>query len=843
MCGFHGTTPSQGIIDLIQHHNLGSVILFSRNIESPEQTKELTRSLQEVARLAGHRRPLFIAVDQENGVVRRLGQHATYLPGNMALGALNSSSAARDVAQATAEEMLALGINWNLAPVLDVNNNPLNPVIGVRSYGEDPDLVARLGIAQIEGYQINGVATSVKHFPGHGDTATDSHLGVPVIEKTLDDLEKVELIPFRKAFAGDKNSYPTSVMVAHVSLPHLIHTKGHVASLSSEIVNDLLRKELGYNGVVITDCLEMDAVKDTVGTAQGALVALQAGNDIAMVSHTYDSQRDAVNRLKTAITNEQVDKEALQASLKRVAELKDRFLSWDSVFKDDDLSQIGSDKHLKLSKQLYDRVPTLVRDRKQLLPLRPKESDKILFLAAHVPLTLAIDCDPRPFNPFHDSLVRRHKNVEYIIFDEATSNLTEKIQSADYVIVGTANGNLHPYQVNMVKLAHEHAKKLITVAVINPYDLMTFTEIDTHIVTYEYSPPAHEAAVRLIMGENTSSSRLPVTIPGVGCGKNEERQCGYHVSDYHDSDLKDVFKIWQDNFQDTWPLSFDKFELVLRTSQEPRHFVVRASKVKGEVIGFVSTQMVDSVGQVALLMVAPQYQKQGVGSLLHDHAVAYLRNAGAKSLKLGSTYPRFFCGVPDDDAQGKAAQDVFEHRGWKFQGGPVWDLKGDLTNYETPQFVVERMKNENVWFGPIKAREIDDLFAFQEQYFPYWLSTYKRHVEVGDLQDLIVAREGGENGPIIGSLVLYTTNQSNENRADLIWTDESLFGQQSGGMACVGVATEQRGRGIGLGIVAHGNQVLKSRGVKTSYVDWVELVTFYGRLSYQKWRSYRLGFM
>src|SRR5437868_6476316 len=193
MVGFAGDTPSQEIIDLIQQYHIGNIILFSRNVRDAQQVRELTQHLQRSAKEAGQPYPLLIAIDQENGIVQRLGETVTVFPGNMALGAIGSEQIAYEVALATGRELKALGINMNLAPVVDVNNNPANPVIGVRSFGEDPQMVARLSVAMVKGYRAAGVITSLKHFPGHGDTAVDSHLALPIIPYALERLETVEL--------------------------------------------------------------------------------------------------------------------------------------------------------------------------------------------------------------------------------------------------------------------------------------------------------------------------------------------------------------------------------------------------------------------------------------------------------------------------------------------------------------------------------------------------------------------------------------------------------------------------------------------------------------------------
>lgn len=839
MCGFDGLEPTPGIIDLIENHNLGSIILFSRNIATPEQVQKLTHSLQQIARNAGHKRPLFIAVDQENGVVRRLGHSGTYLPGNMGLGALGSSTAARNVAMATSKELLTLGMNWNLAPVLDVNNNPLNPVIGVRSYGQDPELVARMGLAQVEGYQRGNVATSIKHFPGHGDTATDSHLGVPVINKTLEELDKTELVPFKKAIEAGGIACPTSVMVAHMLLPYF--NKELVSSLSPEIVRDLLRRRLGYKGVIITDCLEMDAVKETIGTPKGALMALQAGNDMAMISHTLAFQKDAFKVLYSALEQGQLNEEEIRRSLQRVAKLKDQFLSWDDVLEQKDLKTMGSDEHATLSKELYDRVPTVVTDRKKILPIRPDPKDQILFLGAHVPQTLAVDSEKEPFNSFHASLLKRHANLKYIIYNEDTPDLSQEIQEADWVVIGTANANLYPFQVRMVELAHKLAKCLVVAAVMNPYDQMCFPQVDTYLVTYEYTPPAHEAAVRLIFGEIETSSHLPIIIPNIDDAIKPTR---FIVDDYrNDDDLEQIAALWNDVFGNDWPLRKDKINLVLQRAKSAKHLVAR--DVRGKIVGFVATQIIiadgKKHGQLMLLMVSPLNRGKGAGTLLHDAALEYFREQGADRIKLGSTYPRFFPGVPEDGADGTRAQQFFSRRGWRMDDGLVHDLVGEVQSYKIPEKIENRMIKEKIWFGRVKPSETWELYAFQQRNFPSWLSTYQHHVELGDYQDLIVARQDNENGRIIASLILNTTHVSHEYRSDLIWTDDKLFGEKSGGMACVGVAEEERGRGIGIGIVAHANWLLRQRGVAKSYVDWVELLDFYSRVGYKTWRSYRLG--
>ena len=212
-----------------------------------------------IAKKAGHRYPLLIAIDQENGIVQRLGQAATIFPGNMALGAIDLEEITFQVALATGQELKALGINMNLAPVVDVNNNPANPVIGVRSFGEDPQQVARLGAAMVKGYHAAGILSCLKHFPGHGDTAIDSHLALPTIPYGLERLEALELVPFRSGIKAGADS----VMIAHVAYPAMARRDMLPATLSPAIVKGLLREKLGFNGAILSDCMEMKAISDT----------------------------------------------------------------------------------------------------------------------------------------------------------------------------------------------------------------------------------------------------------------------------------------------------------------------------------------------------------------------------------------------------------------------------------------------------------------------------------------------------------------------------------------------------------------------------------------------------
>lgn len=257
---------------------MGAVILFSRNIEGGPQLVELTNSLQEISRSAGQKQGLFISIDQENGIITRIKPPvAAQLPGSMALGATKSHTNAYKIATATAETLKAFGINMNYAPIADVNSEPKNPVIGVRSPSDDPETVARFVSAQLKGLRDGGVVPCVKHFPGHGDTAVDSHFGLPIISKTKEEMESCELVPFKRAVVEGVDA----VMTAHIVMAGLEEPQTDngepqnlPASLNPRIIN-ILRCEMGYRGLVVSDCLEMEGVRGPYGTEKAAVMALK----------------------------------------------------------------------------------------------------------------------------------------------------------------------------------------------------------------------------------------------------------------------------------------------------------------------------------------------------------------------------------------------------------------------------------------------------------------------------------------------------------------------------------------------------------------------------------------
>jgi beta-N-acetylhexosaminidase len=320
MVGFEGHEASADVKALIRDYGGASVILFARNVATPEQVAELVRELQGVARDAGHALPLIVAVDQEGGRVARLREPWTVWPSLRAVGRLDSEEHARRMGAAMAAELKACGIRWDFAPVVDVDTNPKNPVIADRSFGSDPGLVGRLGAAMVRGLQEGGVAACAKHFPGHGDTDKDSHLDLPVVTHPRPRLEEVELPPFQAAIRAGV----ASIMTAHVLLPELDETLP--ATLSPRILGALLREGLQYNGVVVSDDLEMKAVAQRWGTGEAAVLAAQAGCDLIPVCHSVDAQVEAIEALVRARETDAIGATAMDDAIARLRRLKEKYL-------------------------------------------------------------------------------------------------------------------------------------------------------------------------------------------------------------------------------------------------------------------------------------------------------------------------------------------------------------------------------------------------------------------------------------------------------------------------------------------------------------------------------------
>lgn len=351
--GFTDNEPCDGFLNvneqarrIVTELHAGTVILFARNVQrsgeptDPAGVKAMLDELQSLARV-----PLFVAVDQEGGRVARFGAPFTAFPSAQVIGGIGDTELAMKAARILGAELLAVGVNFNFAPIADINSNSLNPVIGDRSFGSDAGLVGDMVIAQTNGYREAGVLACAKHFPGHGDTDLDSHFALPTIRHDREIIEKRELVPFAAAV---RDAIP-ALMTAHILFPAL-DASGVPATLSRPILTDLLRGELGFDGLIVTDCLQMKAVADGWGTPRAAVMAAQAGADILLVCHDGETQAATFDALLTAVQSGELSEARIDESVARIFAAKSGLRAGDAPA----LSVVGSPEHTAFARSVYE---------------------------------------------------------------------------------------------------------------------------------------------------------------------------------------------------------------------------------------------------------------------------------------------------------------------------------------------------------------------------------------------------------------------------------------------------------------------------------------------------------
>ncbi|HXF68842.1 MAG TPA: glycoside hydrolase family 3 N-terminal domain-containing protein [Thermoflexus sp.] len=515
MISFVGTKPSRAVLKAVQGRLVAGVTLFREtNIRDPGQVRELTEALQRAARTANEP-PLLIAVDQEGGQLMAVDEGATPFPGNMALGATGSIELAYRAGEAIGRELAAMGINVNYAPVCDVNTNPQNPVIGIRSFGEDPQQVADMAAAFIRGIQSTGVIATAKHFPGHGDTREDSHFTLPVLEHDLERLERVEFLPFRAAIAAGVQM----IMTAHLAIPALTGRRDIPATLSPEALRGVLRDRLGFHGVVITDALTMKAIRATTTTVtlgMDAVAAARAGADLLLFGPEPFDHEEVFQALLRAAQRALLDEEDVTRSAERVLRLRRSQMGQVRP----DLSVVGCAAHRALAEEIAQKSITLVRNAQGDLPLRldPEEAIAVI-MPRPVDLTPA-DTSSYVRPSLAAALRRYHPRVDEFMIsirpDAAEiAALQEAIRGHRTVVLGTINAFQHPGQGALARSLLEAGKRLIWVALRLPYDLQALPEAPTFLCTYSILAPSMEALAAVLMGHHPPQGRLPVSIPGL----------------------------------------------------------------------------------------------------------------------------------------------------------------------------------------------------------------------------------------------------------------------------------------------------------------------------------------
>jgi beta-N-acetylhexosaminidase len=514
--GFHVFGGSERVPPVLLNPTYGAVTLGQ-----PLEAASILNRLQAISPV-----PLLNTADFEAGVGFRIAG-ATAFPRLMAFGAARDERLAQEAGRVTGEEARALGVHVNFAPVVDVNNNPRNPVINTRSYGEDPQLVGRLASAYVRGLQAAGVAATLKHFPGHGDTDVDSHLGLPIIKHPRERLEQMELVPFRAGVAAGAEA----VMTAHIEMPALDPTPKTPTTLSAPIVQGLLRKDLGFGGLIYTDSMGMAGVSAIYSPGEAAVRAVAAGNDVIL--HSPDD-RAAFEGIVEAVKSGRIPEAQINTSVERILRAKAKAgLHRNKIVNLDQIANVvGTRRNKAVAEEVSQRSITLLRDENQQVPLKVGRDAQILYLSVlDYPGNWRISAPSRTFIP---ELKKRWPNVTAVELSDRTSpseielvrsmaSRFDAIVCSIFVRASSASGRMdlaEPLQRLLGGFVRGR-RPFVTVFFGNPYVASFIPDLPAVMLTYDFYDQAEASAVRALAGEAAIGGRLPIELPGyakVGSG-------------------------------------------------------------------------------------------------------------------------------------------------------------------------------------------------------------------------------------------------------------------------------------------------------------------------------------
>ncbi len=502
--GFPSSFISGEMKRLISDYKIGNVILFERNVENAAQLRSLCAELQkDIKGWTGL--PALIAIDQEGGRVVRLPADATNVPGAMAIASTGKPEHAYAAGRLAALELRALGINFNLAPVLDINNNPRNPVINVRSYGDTAEVVEKFGVQMMKGLKAGGVLACVKHFPGHGDTEVDSHIGLPSIAKSLAELEQLELRPFRKAVAQGAES----VMTSHILFP-MLEPEPVPATMSRKVITGLLKERLGFKGLVVTDCLEMDAIRKHYGTARGAVGALKAGVHMLLISHTPELVIEAVKAIEAAVRSGELPMEAIDEAVARILACKSKYGA--STGSQQMLDEVGCETHRRAASSMSKGSICLVRGK--LEPIQAGGSGTMFIGAAPYRADLASSATSKGVGfaeAMGTAFAAAHATVSSNPGETEWKSVVERAKPYERVVIGLYNAVDNPGQLALANQLVKNGHRVTAIALGKPYDLERLEGDVTCLAAFEYTGLALSSLNAILSGAAEANGKISLT--------------------------------------------------------------------------------------------------------------------------------------------------------------------------------------------------------------------------------------------------------------------------------------------------------------------------------------------
>lgn len=494
MFAFNGTTYNKQIDTFINEFKLGGVIYFKKNIENIHQTAFLNKQISDKVSI-----PLFKAIDQEGGPVLRFTEEVTPLPGAMALAAANADI--YEICKRVGLDLKKIGFNMNFAPVGDINNNPLNPVINSRAYSDKAEIVENCVVQAFKGFQKAKLLSTIKHFPGHGDTSVDSHVGLPVVDKSLEDILELELKPFKKAIYEGIDG----VMVSHV-LYKQIDNK-YPSTLSRKIITNLLKDKLGFKGLIVTDSLTMGAIWKKYSIEEIIKLGINAGNDILCFcgKALIEEQREIVNTFIKLVNSNEISMDRINESVQKILNYKEKYIGYEKINLTTLSNFVGKEEDVEFAKKISLKSITKVMDN-NLIPL--KKEDKVLLISPEIKIFSLVDNQPNKHFTINKLL-----NFDEIIINEAFNDynhIQEIINNYDKIIMTTYNVIENDYQVRVFDCLDK--EKTIVVSMRSPYDILHLHNVSSYLCLYEATLLSFESLVKLIYGEENFTGILPVNI-------------------------------------------------------------------------------------------------------------------------------------------------------------------------------------------------------------------------------------------------------------------------------------------------------------------------------------------
>ena len=511
MLAFEGETVPPRIGERLRTGPAAGVTLFRHhNVRSPGQVRELAASLQRGAR-GESGGPLLITADQEAGQFIALGDGSTPFAGNMALGAVDDVDLTERVGRAIGLEARAMGVNVVYAPVLDVASNPANPALGIRAFGDDPELVARHGVAMIRGLQSAGVAATVKHAPGAGEAATDPHHGRAIVATRLSALEAREFVPFRAAFRAGV----ALAMSGHFAVPAVTGREDLPATLARAVMTDLLRRELGFEGVTISDALDMRGLDQGPDRVPDVVAAVRAGVDLLLTAADPEALVGIERALVDAAERGVFEADELAATERRLAALREWLRVAEATEPQPDMDVVGGPAHRTLETELATRSITLVADPAGMLPLA--RAGRILAVMPRPTDLTPADTSSTVAPALAAALRRYHADVDELVVEPdpdaaAIEAVRARARAADVVVIGTIDAHRLPGQARLVEAVAGTGTPTVAVAMRGPWDVAIYPERVASLATYSSLPGSLDALAAVLFGEGAVTGRLPVRI-------------------------------------------------------------------------------------------------------------------------------------------------------------------------------------------------------------------------------------------------------------------------------------------------------------------------------------------